>query len=319
MKKFIFFLTTVFLSLFLINNKVFAQTEPIRQLPEYPIFIFKARHWGYYTPITENANTYEFEVEYYINDVLINTIEDNDYFLINDIGISFRKGLDRRTNSYEMIQVFPNTETNTTWFTLQVTVLKSILNDYYPDPLDYYLFFLNDTALYIYFPDADTVDSYNRGYTDGYNSGYSIGYEDGLQRGYNDGLNDGLNIGYDNGYNEGFNNGWQTGYNAGYRTGYNEAYDEGYNDGILIGEQTGYENGFNDGYEFGYDLGYDEGVQATQQEAYQRGYDDGYEEATNTAISRFTSNLHVWIVPAIIVVVVAGIFIGYRRERHWND
>lgn len=317
MKKFLLFLSTVFLSLFIINNEVFAQTEPIRQPPfvEYPIFILKVRFWGYDTPIRENANTYEFDVDYYIDGVLINTVENNDYFFINDIGIGFRKGLDRRTNTFELIEVFANTETNTTWFTLRVTVLKSILNDNYPDPLDYYLFFLYDTALYIFFPDADSVDSYNRGYSDG----YSVGFDNGLITGWNEGYNDGRTNGFNEGYNVGFDNGWQTGYNAGHRTGYNEAYDEGYDDGLLIGEQSGYERGFNDGYDFAYDLGYNDGVNATQQEAYQLGYDAGYKDASNTAISKFTSSLHVWIVPAIIVIVVAGIFVGYRRERHWNE
>lgn len=112
-------------------------------------------------------------------------------------------------------------------------------------------------------------------------------------------------------------------YYRGYNDGYEIGYNDGYNEGIQIGEQAGYDEGYstgyNNGYNNGYNEGYGDGVRVTEPEAYQRGYDDGYEEATNTAVSKFTSNLHVWLVPAIIIVVIAGIFVGYRRERYGGD
>lgn len=96
-----------------------------------------------------------------------------------------------------------------------------------------------------------------------------------------------------------------------YEAGYSRGYTDGYNRGNA------------EGYEEGYYNGYTEGAKATEPLAYQRGYDDGYnigyKDASNEAPKKFINNLHIWIVPAIIVVVVAGIFVGYRRERYYND
>ena len=92
-------------------------------------------------------------------------------------------------------------------------------------------------------------------------------------------------------------------------------YDQGYNDGFNEGRSRGYSSGYNDGYASGYNTGYNAGLQASQQQAYQRGYEDGLKNA----YPNFINNLHQWIVPAIIVVIVAGIFVGCRRERYYND
>lgn len=89
-------------------------------------------------------------------------------------------------------------------------------------------------------------------------------------------------------------------------------YNAGYNDGFDEGRTQGYSSGYNDGYSTGYNNGYNAGLQVSQQEAYQRGYNDGL----NDAYPQFINKLDKWIVPAIIVVVVAGIFVGYRRERY---
>lgn len=93
-----------------------------------------------------------------------------------------------------------------------------------------------------------------------------------------------------------------------YEAGYSRGYTDGYNRGNAEGYSEGYYNG------------YTEGAKATEPLAYKRGYDvgynAGYEDASNEAPKKFMNNLHVWIVPAIIIVVIAGIFVGYRRERY---
>lgn len=111
---------------------------------------------------------------------------------------------------------------------------------------------------------------------------YDFGYIAGLEENISD--NDAYRIGYDNGYNRGYTE----------------------------GNELGYEQGFEDGYEQGFDYG--------KTVEYEHGYKDGYDDGFSDGIREpFFSNFHVWIVPAIIIVVVAGIFVGYRRERYWND
>ena len=92
-------------------------------------------------------------------------------------------------------------------------------------------------------------------------------------------------------------------------------YDLGYNDGFNDGRSQGYSSGYNDGYSSGYNTGYNTGLQVSQQEAYQRGYDDGLKNA----YPEFVNKLDTWIVPAIIIVIIAGIFVGYRRERYGGE
>lgn len=89
-------------------------------------------------------------------------------------------------------------------------------------------------------------------------------------------------------------------------------YDIGYSNGYNNGITDGYNSGYNAGYNSGYNAGYNAGLEEADPTAYQRGYNDG-------ARSSFQANLHVWIVPAIIIVVIAGIFVGYRRERYYGD
>lgn len=77
-------------------------------------------------------------------------------------------------------------------------------------------------------------------------------------------------------------------------------------------------------YQQGYDKGFDDGVIVGRgevtDEAYFIGYDDGYRDALkNAGVNKFYANFDKWIVPAIIIVVVAGIFVGYRRERYGNE
>lgn len=281
MKKFILFLSVVFLSLFFVNNKVHAQELPIIVM-KVPLLEDSVNY------IQTNENTYEFYAYYGIGDVIIWELEEDEYFMFFDMPMSYRKGIDRRTNSYELTDVIVH-DPFWTEFEIRMTILKSIIDSY---DGGFYLtnieLFLNEVpVLYIkYIPGTDSIE-----YQAGYNDGYNNGFDDGFQVGDQNGFDRGYNVGYDEGYNEGHQEGQSEGYNIGYNFGYNNGYNRGYNDG----------------------------VRATEPQAYQRGYDDGYNEASNQAPIKFMSNLHVWLVPAIIIVVVAGIFVGYRRERHWND
>src|SRR5690606_25462405 len=212
MKKVLLFVSTIFFSLFLVNNKVYAQPEPIRQPPfgEYPVYITRAEY-SLIVSEQENANTLEFEVRYLIRGILIDTIGDNDYFIVNDIGLGFKKGLDRRTNSYELVEVFPNPAYNTTLFTIRITVLKSFLEGNYPSDLYYWYLFRYDSALYIYISDIDAVENYYRGYNEGYNRGLNDGYNSGFNDGRVFGENQGYGLGYSDGYIEGYNDGYTDG------------------------------------------------------------------------------------------------------------
>lgn len=241
MKKCLIFLSSIILTLFLVNNRVYAQ--------QFPVAVVRATNIGYMI-VQINENTNEYSVGYTISGQVL-PITENDYFLVNFINVVFRKGLDRRTNSYEFQSMTYNPNTDITSITIRFTVLKTFLQDNYPDG-DYGRLFSDDTALYIGKFDPSIEDAYNIGFNDG----YGIGFDDG------------------------FINGENSGYGRGYSTGYND--------------------------------GYTRGVRDAEPEAYQRGYNEG-------AMNSFQAKLHVWIVPAIIVVIIAGIFVGYRKERHWDD
>ena len=280
MKKFLLFVSTVILSLLIVNNRVHAQELPaITMRIPYMIDSFSF--------IQSNENTYEFYAYYGIEEIIIEDLAENEYFMIFDMFEPYKKGLDRRTNSYELTGVYPH-EPFYTEFQIRMTVLKSIIGAYGGFYLDNIEQFLNEVpTLYIkYYPGSDSID-----YQAGYNDGYNNGYNDGFQVGDENGFNRGYNVGYEEGYNEGHQEGRSEGYNIGYDFGYNQGYNAGYGDG----------------------------VRATEPQAYQRGYDDGYEEATNKSSIKFMSNIQVWLVPAIIIVVIAGIFVGYRRERYGSD
>lgn len=142
------------------------------------------------------------------------------------------------------------------------------------------------------------------GYDDGYNDGYDAGYEAGRNDGYNEGRDVGYNEGYDVGYNTGRNDGYNSGYNNGYINGEQAGYARGLDDG--------FDNGYNYGYDEGYELGYDAGLEVSYDYGYNNGYQDGFNDGFNEP---FISNIHIWLVPAIIIVFVIGIFVTYRRGR----
>lgn len=265
MKKFLLFVSIVFFSLFIVNNKVYAQED-------FPSNLLRLSFNGYEYEQTHQYS-YEYTVEYILEDYLVFELDEIDYYFVTRIDARFYKGYLNAFSSYEVIDIYTWSDiTRGTLITLRVTVEKDVIERYgnpynYQDVLP---FFRDDTALYInyYIPDPN---AYNMGYNNGYEAGYNIGYDDGLQVGEQ--------VGYDSGYSDGYSNGFNNGYNE----------------------------------------GYGDGVRAAEPQAYQRGYDDGYEDASNTAVNKFTSNLHVWLVPAIIIVVIAGIFVGYRRERYGGE
>ena len=273
MKKFILFVSTVILSLIFVNYNVHAQEEQ-----EYPNLLIKTRYILDLVLIAEHNNTYEYELTYLLHDIYI--YDEVEYYLIAE-SVLFRKGIDRRTNSYEIARMSARPDLGYTRFELRVTVLKSVVNEYAipEDPLDPRPLFRYYSALYVeYTGDTGSID-------------YDVGYQDGFDAGYEKGLDDG----FDNGYDTGF----ITGYNYGYGIGHDEGYIEG--------------------YERGYDVGINESHPNVYQRGYNDGYSDGYNDGVNVPPMSFVNNLHVWIVPAIIIVIIAGIFVGYRKERYYND
>ena len=250
MKKFLLFVSTVFFSLFLINNKVFAQ--------EFTTYTYKLNPSSV-SFVQENANTYEYRIYYNIFNDVYSGIDISNYYLVTNYYLQLERGINRNFNTYEITDVSSPPQLSYTIIELTVTLAKYFVNENYsnvPGDDNYiYNFFRDDSALYVsYVGSSSSIDYYN-----------------------------------------------------------------GYDDGFEVGRESGYSDGYNTGYNAGYNIGYNAGINVSQYEAYQRGYNDGYEYASNEAPKKFMSNLHVWIVPAVIVVVIAGIFVGYRRERHWND
>lgn len=235
---------SIILTFLLINNKVFAQEDP-EEFLENPQPLAYSSHFCY----QENAYTYECNVFFSFFLPIYGPIEENDYFLVNNLNVVFRKGLNRNTNSYEYLDHIVTTS-GFTEFTFTITVLKSIVIENFEG--DITPLFENHIKIYVDYYVEPINPDYELGFRDGYNNGYSNGYDKGL------------------------------------------------------------EDGYNQGYDTGYNKGYNDGARATQSQAYQRGYNEGLKDS-------FYSKFHVWIVPAIIVVVIAGIFVGYRREKYGGD
>ncbi len=271
MKKFLLLIISILSLSFLFgSNKVYAQ-EP---MTDYPDYVMLATFNFLYEPFSYGS-VYDFLVDYTVNNICIEEINQNDYFLASDIG--FIKGINRNTNSYEIISVYCTSDTYTrTWIQVNITVLKSYIHNNYNYPENnenIKLLFSRDTALYI--------------------KRYSLGG----------------NVNYDSGYHDGFKDSFNIGYNTGYNHGYLQGDFDGYSD---AGGLT-YDIGYNDGYEVGFKDGYPQGVAAVDKEAvYQEGYYAGY----NDRRFKFTSDIHIWIIPAIILVFSLSIFISYRRGRN---
>lgn len=219
----------------------------------------------------ENVNTYEFLVQYVLENILIDTLNENEYFFITEHYLALRKGINRNANTYIIEEI--ETGSYTTLFTIRFTLTKSFVNNEYFGPDYMFEFFSNNSAFYIYY------DIYTDAYMEGYDVGYSEGMERGYGDGYIDGYNDGYNIGYDNGLNDnqGYELGYNKGKNEGYQNGYDEGHFEGYNSGYSNGYNTGLTEGYNTGLTNGYNQGYDEG--------FLEGYDEGYNYGYNVGIN----------------------------------
>lgn len=103
----------------------------------------------------------------------------------------------------------------------------------------------------------------------------------------------------------------KTKYQLGYDDGYNVGYGEGLDDGFYIGYDAGYDIGYEEGDSTGYNRGYDEGVAV----CYDVGHEAGWNEAIDTVLVKFTDRIHIWLIPAIILVFIIGVFIAYRRRQ----
>lgn len=94
-----------------------------------------------------------------------------------------------------------------------------------------------------------------------------------------------------------YNGTWYTAegrYNVGYTSGAND-YGIVYNDDLVDADFWGW-------------VEYQRGLQASNQEAYDKGFLDGSNES-------FSGNLHIWLVPAIIVVLFGGGFLYFASRR----
>lgn len=226
-KVLLVFISILTFSFILVNNNTYAQEV------KYPSNIMKVVNTSV-SFVQENANTYEFRVYYQVYRVQINSIAENEYFLVNDIGLNFRKGINRNTNSYELEGVNAPPMAQDTYITLLVTVTKSYVRDNYnypEDSLSINLLFNRDTALYIlYQSDTGSID-YNSGYTAGYDAGFNYGRIVGYDEGYDVGKDEGYDIGYDYGYDIGYDFGYDDGYTVGVNESSPEAYEKGRQDG----------------------------------------------------------------------------------------
>jgi len=274
MKKFLLLFISILSLSFLFNTNNTHAQEPIYNL--YPNDVMLATFNFLYEPFSYGS-VYDFLVDYTVNNICIEDINQNEYFLVSNIDINFSKGINRSTNSYEIISVYCTSDTYTrTWIQVNITVLKSYVHDNYNYPENIELLFSRDTALYIL----------------RYSTSGSLNYD----------------IGYHNGFKDSFNIGYNNGYNIGYIKGDTDGYSD-------AGDLT-YDLGYNDGYEVGFKDGYLQGVAAVDKEAlYQEGYTNGY----NDRRFKFTSDIHIWIIPAIILVFSLSIYISYRKGRNYNE
>src|SRR5690606_11938952 len=117
MKKVLLLFSTLFFSLLLFNNKVFAE----QLYPEYPSVIMKL-NFSNVNFVQENEYTYEYEVYYYSSTIFNDELTDDDYYIIISHYIPLRKGIDRDTNSYELEEVQPYPEYEFTNFVSRVTL-----------------------------------------------------------------------------------------------------------------------------------------------------------------------------------------------------
>lgn len=198
MKKLLLFISTLVLSLFIVNSKTHAQSNPAitLKIPFNNIF-----------GTIENANTYEYVVgfRFDLSMPMPDYFASDEYFFISDHNITLRKGINRNTNSYVFERVTRFETLGYGVIELRVTLTKTFVNNNYGSTDNIYRFFRDDSALYInYLADIDSVE-YNLGYLDGFTDGSNEGYSQGYSAGYLDGLRTAPDEAYNKGYRDGAN------------------------------------------------------------------------------------------------------------------
>lgn len=116
----------------------------------------------------ENENTYEFVVEYKIDDIIINALNRFEYFFITERYFTmYHDRLNRNWSSYtiEEIQI----KDNSTILYVRLTLDKARINSYYGGVENVDELFSNESAFYV------SYDVYGLGYSDGYIDGYNDG------------------------------------------------------------------------------------------------------------------------------------------------
>ncbi|MEM1973671.1 MAG: hypothetical protein QXN68_02655 [Thermoplasmata archaeon] len=88
----------------------------------------------------------------------------------------------------------------------------------------------------------------------------------------------------------------------------NVSFRYNYNVSLRTPYDDGYVAGYNVGFEAGKEVGILEGIDITSPEAYEKGYLDGN-------LNGFYANLHVWMPPAIIIVIILGGIVWFATRR----
>ena len=257
----------------------------------YPIYLLKANFCQYFYE-KENVSTHEYLVQYVLEGIITDTI--NDYFFTFIHYSAINKGYDNEKNSYELENIETGSDIyDWTLITVRFTFTKHWLNGNYGgyEYMNVRPLFTENSAFYVEY------DVYNWGYGDG----------------FVDGRDYGRGIGYQEGRVEGWNEGYYKGHDDGYEEGYNRGYDDGYEEGEL--------DGYDEGYQKGYDKGYDDGINTNGD--YMQGYNDGFKAGEKSKIAQnneaFYKSIEKWLVPAIITVIVLGgiesIIAIKRREQ----
>ena len=289
--KLIFSIAIVPLVLFMLPKKeVKAQGQQ-----GFPTYLLKADYIQVFHEAS-HANTEEFLVQYVVEGIVTDTI--NDYFFIFIHYNAMNKGLHRGRNSYGLEDIEPMPSFNATEIYVRFTFTRHFLNDKYGgyDCMNVLPLFAEDSAFYI------AYDVYNWGYGDGFvdgrdfgrGMGYQEGYVDGHYEGYWEGYDAGKMDGYDEGYADGELDGYDDGYTKGYNKGLEHSYDVGYDDG--------YEDGKADGFEIGQIAGYNDG--------YAVGYSDGLSETTDKNFGRLLGGVFAGIGAFLGINLLPGISIG---------
>lgn len=111
---------------------------------------------------------------------------------------------------------------------------------------------------------------------------------------------------------ESYRQGREFGYAEGYPKGKSDGYTEGYDIAKDEWNLKGYNRGWNNGYNQAVD---DIASNGEYQAGYNKGLSDGKEQKVLENQEKFYDGIEKWLVPSIIVVLVAGGFLTFRRKR----